>query len=327
MVSRRSFVAGLALAGLSAGTSFRPLAARAAAPLVLWGPPAAPSIVLAQAVASGALKHIAPEASFRTWKNPDELRAGISSGTFGATVVPTYVAANLYNRGLGVRLVNVLTNGLLFVVAPSGTVTDIASLRGRKVAVPFRNDMPDLIFRRLLVSAKLATSDLDIDYSGSPSEAMQMLLTGRVDAAFLTEPLATAAILRASVAGKKLERAVSAQEVWKTITGTSVIPQAGLAVTEKLSADLGADGLAALQTALEQALAQVQKDPAAAAAAVSQTLELPAPVIAQAIPFSNLVVNRASAEKPALTTLFEALAQEDPRIIGGKLPDDGFFAL
>ncbi|MFD2249464.1 NitT/TauT family transport system substrate-binding protein [Pseudochelatococcus lubricantis] len=320
MVDRRSFIAGLAFASLAAR-------ARAAEPLVLWGPPAAPSIVLAQAVASGALKEVAPDVTFKVWKTPDEMRAGISAGTFRAVVVPTYVASNLYNRGLGVRLLNVLTDGLLFVVAPSGTVKDIAGLRGRKVAVPFRNDMPDFIFRRMLASAGLAASDIDVDYSGTPAEAVQLLLTGRADAAFLTEPLASAAILRAATAGRTLERAIDAQEVWRKITGRQAIPQAGLAITDKLAADIGGGGIAALQTALEGALGSVLKDPATAAAVAAPALELPAPVIERAIPFSSLVVRRASAARADLAALFDALAEADPRIIGGKQPDDGFFAL
>ncbi|WP_322994029.1 ABC transporter substrate-binding protein [Castellaniella sp.] len=327
MISRRTFLSGIALTGLSAGVLHRPFIARAAEPLVLWGPPAAPSIILAQAVASGLLRELGPDVSFRTWKSPDELRAGISSGSYHATVVPTYVASNFYNRGLGVRLLNVLTNGLLYIVAPAGTVSDMASLKGKKIAVPLRNDMPDFIFRRLLASANMAASEIQIEYTGSPSEAMQFLMAGRVDAAFLTEPASTAAILRASMMGKTLERAISAQEVWKSVTGTSIIPQAGLAVSNKFSADLGEKGLEALQASLGTALAQVLKDPAAAAAAAASTLELPAPVIERSIPYSNLVAARASTEMKELFTLFEALAQEDPRIIGGKVPDDGFFAL
>lgn len=327
MLDRRTFLTGLALAGLSAGVGARPHIARAAEPLVLWGPPAAPSIVLANAVAGGALKDIAPGASFKVWKTPDEMRAGIASGTFRAVVVPTYVASNLYNRGLGVRLLNVLTDGLLSVVAPAGTVSGIASLKGRKVAVPFRNDMPDFIFRRLVASAGLAAGDIEVEYSGTPAEAVQLLLTGRTDAALLTEPLTSAALLRAAEAGRTLERAIDVQAAWKDVAGTSTIPQAGLAITGGLADDLGAPGIEALQRGLEATLADVLKDPAGAAAIAAPALELPAPVIARAIPFSNLVARRASAAKADLAALFDALAKEDPRIIGGKQPDDGFFAL
>lgn len=268
---------------------------RTAEPLTLWGPPAAPSIILGASIADGLLKPFAPGASFKAWKTPDEMRAGLSSGNMTAVVVPSNVAANLYNRGLGVRLANVMTRGLLYVVAPSGTVTDIASLKGMRVAVPFRNDMPDLIFRRLLAAAGLHPSDIAIEYSGTPPEAVQLLISGRVNAALLTEPASTGSIMRAKwTAWKNLEHAIDCQKVWTRATGSATIPQAGLAVTDKLTAQIGADGIVALQQALETAVTAVIKDPSAAAGLAAPEFGLPATVIERSIEYSNLVVARAT---------------------------------
>jgi len=322
MLNRRTFVTALSTAILA-----RPAVLRAAEPLTLWGPPAAPSIILIQAIASGALKDIAPSVSFKSWRTPDEMRAGLSSGNMTAVIVPTYVAANLYNRGLGVRLANVMTKGLLYIVAPAGTVTDIASLKGKRVAVPFRNDMPDFIFRRLMAAAKLQPSDLTIDYSGTSPEAMQMLVAGRADAALLAEPASSAAILRAMMAGKTIERAIDCQKAWAAATGYATIPQAGLAITDKLADQIGADGVNALQTVLESAAQAVNKNPAAAASVAAPSLELPAPVIEKSIAFSKLVAERATRARADLIGLFDTLAKDDPRIVGGKLPDDRFYAL
>jgi NitT/TauT family transport system substrate-binding protein len=256
------------------------------------------------------------------------MRAGLSSGNMTAVVVPTNVAANLYNRGLGVRLANVMTRGLLYVVAPSGTITDFASLKGKRVAVPFRNDMPDLVFRRLLAASDLKPSDLTIEYAGTPPEAVQLLVSGRVDAALLTEPASSGSILRAKwTAWKNLERAIDCQKIWTTVTGSATIPQAGLAVTDKLAAQIGTDGIVALQQALETAVRTVIKDPSAAASIAAPEFGLPATVIERSIESSNLIVARATAARADLTTLFDVLAKEDPRIIGGKQPDDGFFVL
>ena len=323
MLNRRTFMTALSAAMLAC-----PRIGRAAEPLILWGPPAAPSIILAQAIADGLIKPFAPGASFKAWKTPDEMRAGLSSGSMTAVVVPTNVAANLYNRGLGVRLANVMTRGLLYVVAPTGTVTDIASLKGKRVAVPFRNDMPDFIFRRLLAASDLKPSDLAIEYAGTPPEAVQLLVSGRVDAALLTEPASSGSILRAKwTAWKNLERAIDCQEVWTTVTGSATIPQAGLAVTDKLAVQIGTDGIVALQQALETAVRTVIRDPSAAASIAAPAFGLPATVIERSIESSNLIVARATAARADLTTLFDVLAKEDPRSIGGKQPDDGFFVL
>jgi NitT/TauT family transport system substrate-binding protein len=198
MLDRRAFL-------LSAGVAsiFRPRGAFAAEPLTLWGPPAAPSIILAQAVASGALKDITPSAVFKTWRTPDEMRAGLSSGTMQAVIVPSNVAANLYNRGLGVHLLNIMTRGLLYVVA-GDKLAKVEDLAGKKIAVPFRNDMPDFVLRRLLARVGLKPgTDVQFDYAGTPPEAMQMLLAGRVDAALLAEPAVTAAILPEGMGGDR----------------------------------------------------------------------------------------------------------------------------
>ncbi|MEH2622356.1 NitT/TauT family transport system substrate-binding protein [Bradyrhizobium sp. AZCC 1719] len=322
MLNRRTFIAGLPLAALAA-----PSIARAAEPVIFWGPPATPSVILAQAIDSGLLKPIVPEATFKVWKTPDEMRAGISSGSMAATVVPTYVAANLHNRGIGLRLVNVLTDGLLFVVAPAGTVNGIAGLKGKRIAVPFRNDMPDYIFRRLLAAADMKASDLTIEYSGTPLEAVQMLMMGRVDAALLSEPASSAVIAKASTFWKNLERAVDCQKAWPSVAGTTTIAQAGLAITDRFAAEIGASGVTALHAALEQALQAVIKNPAAAASASAAALDLPAAMVEKSIPFSRLVVRTASAARADLTSLFDLLAKDDPRIIGGKQPDDRFYAL
>jgi len=322
MLNRRTLIAGLPLAVFAA-----PSIVRAAERVTFWGPPATPSVILAQAIGSGLLKPIVPEAAFKVWKTPDEMRAGISSGSMAATVVPTYVAANLYNRGLGLRLVNVLTDGLLFVVAPAGTVSGVAGLKGKRIAVPFRNDMPDYIFRRLLAAADVKTSDLTIEYSGTPLEAVQMLMMGRVDAALLSEPASSAVIAKASMFWKNLERAADCQKAWQSVAGTTTIAQAGLAITERFATEIGASGVTALHAALEQALQAVIKNPAAAASASASALDLPAAMVEKSIPFSRLVVRTASAARADLTSLFDLLAKDDPRIIGGKQPNDGFYAL
>ncbi|MCL4711028.1 MAG: ABC transporter substrate-binding protein [Pseudorhodoplanes sp.] len=322
LLSRRSFVASLPLA--VAGLRSR---AWAAEPLTIWGPPATPSVIAAQAIASGALASISPSVSFKTWKSPDEMRAGLSSGTMTAVIVPTYAAANLYNRGLAVHLVNVLTDGLLYVVAPGGTVARVADLKGRRVAVPFRNDMPDYIFRRMLADASLTADDMTIDYSGTPIEAVQMLLAGRVDAALLSEPAASVAIVRASLSLKTFERAIDCQTALAVSTGRPVIPQAGLAVTDVFVRRYGEPAIAAVQSAFEQAVQAVTRDPSAAASATAAMLELPRPMIERSIPFSKLVARAASAARSDLVALFDVLARQDPRIIGGRQPDDRFYAI
>lgn len=322
-LARRTF---LAAAGATLIAS--PRRVLAAEPMAFWGPPAAPSVALANAVASGALKDFAADAVFKAWRTPDEMRAGLASGAMQVVIVPTNVAANLYNRGLGVRLLNVMTRGLLYIVAGE-KVSRIEDLAGKKVAVPFRNDMPDFILRRLLARAGLKIgSDIHLEFAGTPPEAMQMLLAGRVDAALLAEPAATAAILRAKVSLTWLTRAIDCQKEWaKTIGGDPFIPQAGVVVTRPFVERVGQKGLETLQNALHAAVEFTVNHPYRASVSSASELGLLSPVVAEAIPHSNLAALPASSIRPDLERFFSILAEDDPRIIGGKLPDDAFYAL
>lgn len=325
LISRRTAMAGLGAASmiLAAPSILR---AAPAARLALYGPPAGPTITLAQAVGAGALADIAADVSLTVWRNPDELRAGLSSGAIDLSIVPTQAAANLYNRGMGLRLVNVMTRGLLYVVAEQGAIVDLAGLAGKRLAVPFPNDTPDFIVRALLAHHGLQGT-VEITPSGSPMEAAQLLLTGRIDAAVLTEPMATVVGLRAKEAGKSMVRAIDIQAEWGGLTGLGpVVPQAGLAATERFLAERG-DLVPLLQRALVAATEQVLADPTTAAGHAAAPLEQPAPMLAQSIPHCNLTATPASELRPALEAMFNLMSESDPAIIGGKLPDDGFYVL
>lgn len=328
MTTRREFLAAAAAAALLGRA--RPAAA-APAPLpelVLHGPPAGPSIIAAQAVESGALAAVAERVSFRVWKTPDEMRAGFASGKWAASIVPTYAAANLYNRGLTVRLVNVMTEGLLYVIATNPALTSLAALRGRALVLPFKNDMPDHVLHKLAAAGGLTLGgDIAVEYAGTPVEAIQLLLAGRGDAALVPEPAATAAVVHGMRAGKKVHRAIDVQKAWaEAFGGPAAIPQAGLAVSQGFASAAG-ERLAVLHAALVDAAVWVNANPASAARVAVAYLDLPAPVLERSIPFSNLRVTAATERKPALDAFFGMLAERSPAIVGGKLPDAGLYAL
>lgn len=322
--TRRAFLSMGGAAVLLASAS-RPV--RAALPeLTIWGPPAGPSITLIYAIVSGGLSGIADKVTFKSWRSADELRAGLASRTMDIFILSTHNAANLFNRGLDVRLLNVMTNGLLYVVSSDEKLASIPELRGRSVAVPYRNDTPDVIFRHLLVRHGLdPDTDVTQHFTGSPMESVQMLLTGRVSAILLPEPAVTAALMNGAKNGHPLFRVIDIQKAWGEATGLApILPQAGLGVTGRFLAAHPAvlDGL---QNGLADAVALVNARPEQAAADTARTMGFPIPVTAAAIPHSNLVATRAAAARPALEAVYTTLADYDAGIIGGALPPPAFY--
>ncbi|MFV0493432.1 MAG: ABC transporter substrate-binding protein [Pseudorhodobacter sp.] len=294
--------------------------------LALYGPPAGPSVTLAHAVATDKFTQIADSATMSAWRAPDELRAGLTSETILLSVVPVQAAANLYNRDFPIRLANVMTNGLLYVASSNEDITAIPDLKGRSVAVPFRGDTPEILFGKLLAYHGLnAEADLSITYAGSPIEAMQLLLAGRVEAALTAEPSTTATVIAGRQAGKDIRRAIDLQAAWGEMTGAApVLPQAGLVITGRFL-DAHADTIPELLAGLRVATDEVLADPKTAAGHATDILEMPAPLLAASVPHSHLVARSAAEARTDVERMLVAMTGTDMAAINGRLPDDGFY--
>ena len=168
--------------------------ARAATPerlprLVLAGPFASVSNPLVRIVEAGLLSDMADIVELRTWKDPDQLRALALEGKADFIAMPTNVAANLFNRGVELQLLNVSAWGVLFMVSRDRERRTLADFRGEEVVMPFRGDMPDIVFRLLADKQGIGVGeDIRLRYAASPLDAMQWLLMRRADHALLAEP-------------------------------------------------------------------------------------------------------------------------------------------
>lgn len=264
---------------------------------------------------------------YKPWKTPDELRARISSGQAEVSAVPTYVGANLYNRGMDVKLINTLIWGILYMIGPDGEAVSWDSLRGQTVHVPFKGDMPDLVFRYLLKKNNLdPTKDVKIEYVSAPQELVGLLVAGKAKYAILPEHMATMSVMQGNKAGKKLGKVMSLQAEWAKATGKSPrIPQAGILVSGELIAK-HPELVAELQKQFEQSVQFLNEKPKDAAAMIAKYQDgLTPPIIESVIPSLNLQFVSAKDAKEELEFFFTELSTLSPEIIGGKLPDAGFY--
>ncbi|HRY06490.1 MAG TPA: ABC transporter substrate-binding protein [Hyphomicrobiaceae bacterium] len=330
LIARRQLLrGGLSLATTLAASSLPLATGLRAEPLPrleIWGPPAGPSITILHAIATGRLDKAARRPSLRVWRQVDEMRAGLTSKSFDVGIMPVPVAANLYNKGLGVRLVNVMTDGILYIMSSDPNLTSLDKLKGRKLAVLFPNELPALILNRLLKYQGInPKTDIEITATATPLEAMQFLVLGRVDAALVPEPAASATIVKGAIAGKTIHRVIDLQTEWAEMNdGETRLPQAGLAVTDTFRAK-HAVVLRAIQNGLVEAVADVNANPARAASNSAGQLGLPWPVIETSIHFSRLVATPAHKVRKPIEGVIETLLEANPGYVGGRMPDDGFY--
>ena len=191
--------------------------------------------------------------------------------------------------------------------------------------VPFRGDMPDRVFQVLLRSHGMTLDDVRIEYVATPLEAAQLLLAGRAAAAVLQEPAATASIMRGMANAIGVRRAIDLQQEFALATGRGAdIPMAVLILRDNLRAR--AAGLPhRLFAEVRAATAWVNNNPASAAQLGEDYMGLRKPVLERSIPFMNLTVRSPAEARDHLEFFYSLLAGESAALLGGHLPDEGFY--
>lgn len=275
---------------------------------------------------TGPLEGLVEDIDVATWSTPDVLRSMLVNGQSEVTAVPTYVGANLSNRGVDVRVAAVVVWGLLWLIGPEDAEPSWEALRGQTLMVPFRNDMPDLVLRYLAAANGLTVGeDFEIEYYAQTPEVVGRLVSGEGTWAVLPEHVATVALAQAGQNGQSLGRVLDLQQEWAAAAGTSPrIPQAGIVVPGAL-ADDHPDVVGAVLDELEQSVATVNAADADTVAALSEASGVPAPLVEQVIPRLNLEVVPGGEAREELETFYSELASLSPEIIGGKLPDASFY--
>ncbi len=316
--------------GMAAGVS-------ALSPARLWGAPrldrlaitsmpSTPSVVVARMIAQGSLSGHVAAPTMAVWRNPDQMRAGVLSGETKVVGSPSYSAANMFNRGVAIRQLNILSWGLVYIMSRDPTVRRLEDLAGRRLLVAFRNDAPDLIFR--FVARRLGMmpdKDITLQYVGTPTEAVQLLLAGRADAALIPEPACTAAELRGSQNGIAVSRAIDLTEAYGKATGRPArIAQTGLAVSEDL-VQSHPDVVAAIHAGCVAAAQWVLANRADAARLGAAALDLSPAIIERSLPHFRLEVVAAAQAKEAMEQYFADLMEMSPDILGGRLPAPQFY--
>lgn len=253
---------------------------------------------------------------------PDLLASMIIKGELDMAIIPTNLAAALYNKGVDYKLVSSNVWGVMYVVSEED-ITDWNDLIGREIYTTGRGLTPDLTFRYLLEANGIdPEKDVTLNYMTSSSELAAAFISGKSQISIMPEPMLS------NVLAKRPEAKVifDIQEGWGEATGTgNSYPQASLFVKNDLL-DKHPEFVAEFLEAYEASIDWVNEHPAEAGQ-YYEALEfgLPAVVIEDAISRSNLAYVSAMDAKPSLEDYFKVLFESDPNAVGGQIPDEGFY--
>lgn len=247
----------------------------------------------------------------------DPLVAAFTSQSHDVIIAPTNLGAKFYSAGIPYKYAGAVVYGNLYLASLNELSTP-ADLEGREIVAFSQNATPDVVVQTILAANDL-TDKVTVRYVGSVSEAQGELLAGTADIALLAEPILSVTKTKADL------NILDLQNVWADSTGLESYPQAGIFVKSELveNSDQTVDAFLNL---VEKSIIAANANPADVAAQLAAIeFGLPAPVIESAIPSSHLVFKTAQDSKEDLEFYYNKIMELNANLIGGALPDDGYY--
>lgn len=255
------------------------------------------------------------------WSEPETLIAMAQDGKHDMFAFPLTIVATLYNKGVDVRLMNVNTWGVTYFMTSDPGFKSWADLKGKTLYIPLQSSPPDALSQYFLSQEGLRIpQDVSIVY-GSLTEIATLLASGEAKYGVMIEPQVT----KLMMANQNMRIAFSFQDEWQRVNHTdTMIPTAGFGVTQKFI-DQQPQLTKQFQLAYAKAIDWVNENPAEAGKLAEEHLGLPAAVVEKAIPNMGLSFKNPGDAKPELDMLYDLLFHFNPKMIGGKIPDQGLY--
>ena len=268
-------------------------------------------------------KKTAENYQFTMDTQPTAAVAKLTSGEVDIAGLPTNLAAALYQKTAGkVQMIAINTLGVLSIVTNGESVSSIADLKGKTVYNSGKGSVPEYAYNYILKQNGLnPEKDVKTVYEPEHSAVLAKVLAGEAKIAVLPEPFVTQALVKCKTA----KLALNLTTEWnKASKGGSVLSM-GCLLVRKEFAEKHKDALDKFLKEYKASVEYTNANAAQAGKLAQKYLSMPAAVATKAIPNCSITYMDGSEMKEKLQPFFKVLYQENPKSVGGKLPDDGLY--
>lgn len=249
-------------------------------------------------------------------KSPELLVSSVMKKEADIAIVPSNVAAILYNKSAGYRVVGTATYGALSIVS-SDELSSLSDLKGREIASFGKGLTPDLILRAVLKKAGVdPEKDVTISYFPSAKELAPALIGGKAKIAVLPQPVLATVLLKQP----SLHASLSLDELWAKESGGASYPQSCLIMRDKLLKEHKAFAEHVIEAFFRGRAEAVDHPEELVKLSEKQGLALPAAVVEKGLlrPDEGNLIS-------LYTAFYETLFDSDPQSIGGKVPGEDLY--
>ena len=244
----------------------------------------------------------------------------LNTGDNIIAIVPSSLAAQLYNKNMGYEILGTVSWGSLYLVS-SDNISGLQDLKNKKTGIIGRGQTPDIVFRNILSKNNIDPESLDLEYFSSGTELAGALAAGKIKTAVLSEPAAT--ILMKKNPGVKM--IASLNEEWKKLYSNKYgFPQATL-IAKKGLLEKYPDIADKLVSELEEQNKWLMGEENKEDFLKKGELSIPAELLPEIIKNSNINFLSIKGTENYYLEYYKILSDFDAKTIGGKIPDNGIF--
>lgn len=249
----------------------------------------------------------------------DTLATAVMKGEPDIAIVPSNLAAQAYNKGLGYKLVGTTGLGALYLVSTEGDIA-LNDLSGKEVYNIGSGLTPDIVFKALLKESGI--NDVALSYVGGPTELAPAILGGKAKYAVVPEPALTTILNK----NANIKVIASLNDLWKEkFNSESGFPQASLIVKESLINE-DKDFINKLMEEVSNSTKWVNENSKDAASySTANGSQVNEAIIEKSIANSSIIFIKAKDNKDDYMDYYKVLEKENSKSIGEKIPDENFF--
>lgn len=261
---------------------------------------------------------------FTVCGSPDEVKTEILAGRYDIAAVPINLAAVLCNKTEGaLKAAAVNTLGVLYVLENGNSINSVADLRGKTIGATGQGSTPEYVLNFILRANGLEPGvDVTVEYYAEHEELAKRLIGGLCDIGMLPQPNVTAVLTKK----EGIRIALDLTEEFEKVDTTGAALTQGCVVVSTNFAENNGKKLDSFLSEYKASAEYVNANPEAAGALSAKFGVVPDAAIATAaIPKCNICFFAGSEMKTKISGMLNVLFSADPKSVGGKLPDDGFY--
>lgn len=226
----------------------------------------------------------------------------------------------IYNRGLKIKLINVNTWAVDYLLTKDFKAENWQDLQGKSLVLPLQGGPLDFLTRYLAAENGVdPEKDLELIYRPLPGAA-RLFMAGKFDAIILPEPLAAVSLSKTEKAYLSLD----IQKEWGKIHGDPRIPFVALFANSEFSKK-EAELTKMISSYYQKGVVWTNNNPQKAALLAAEHFSMPAALLEKSFERVELAVYSEQESRKLTELYFGELLKYFPELLGGTMPDEEFY--